>query len=340
MNFLGFNIDQKPVIIAEVGINHNGNLALAKEMIDAAVENGADIVKFQTFTVEEFYVEDFAKSKKGWNRNTLFEDLKSLEFSEEEWFELKEHADQKGIMFLSTPFSPKDVDLLAKLNVKGYKIASMDLSNPPFIRYIAQKGNPLILSVGMSTIKEIDIAIESLIDFNIPIALLYCVSLYPPTVDKVHLRSIETLKRMYPHIPIGYSDHTIGIHVPIAAITMGAQIIEKHFTIDKNLPGPDQKVSMDPTELRILRQAADEIWSALGQTWKVLSKEEIEVGKVARRSVIINRNMKAGEVIKEKDITLKRPGTGIPPYEVKHVIGRTLKVDVPHEHILQWEDLI
>ncbi len=339
MKLFGVDINQRPLIIAEIGINHNGDMTLAKELISAAKENGADAVKFQNFTMEEFYVEKWAREKKGWN-SFLWEDLKKLELKEEQLAELKEYAEKTGIHFFSTPFSERDADILEKIGVEVYKVASMDINNTPFLQYLAGKGKPIIVSTGMSTLWEIDMGIQTLIDESATFAILYCVSLYPPTPEKVHLRSLKTLMSLYPDIPVGYSDHTLGIHAPIAAMAMGAKIIEKHFTLDKNLPGPDHRVSMTPDELKLLSQAAKELWTMLGKSWKQLSQEEKEIGKIAKRSIVLRKAKRKGETIRREDITFKRPGTGIPPYEVDKIVGRKVKHDLPPDHILKWSDLL
>ena len=342
MILFGVDITKRPMIIAEIGINHNGDVNLAKKMIEEAKKSGADVVKFQVFSPERLYVESWAKERKvvfGDEEMTLWDFIDKVKLSWDDLKALKKYAEDLGIGFLATPFSFEDADFLEEIGVQAYKIASMDLNNTPFLKYVARKEKPIILSTGMGSIGEIEEAVRAILnEGNDQIVILHCVSLYPPKPEQVHLRAIETLKRLF-DFPIGFSDHTIGVHIPIAAIALGAQVIEKHFTLDKNLPGPDQKVSMTPEELKILRKAADEVWMALGRSWKVLTNEELEVARVARRSLVAKRYLKRGHILSEDDVVFKRPGNGIPPDEIRYVIGRKLKRDIPEDEIIAWEDL-
>lgn len=341
MIIFGTDVNTRPLIIAEIGVNHNGDVELAKEMIDAAKESGADVVKFQTFSPERLFVESFAKSRRikfGDEEMTLWEFLKKVSLSWEDTEKLKEYAEKKGISFLSTPFSFEDADFLESIGVEAFKIASTDLSNYPFLEHIAKKGRPVILSSGTSTLAEIEKAINILKNHNVNVVLLHCVSLYPADPEKIHLRSIQTLRKIF-KVPVGFSDHTVGIHIPIAAITLGAQVIEKHFTIDRSLPGPDQACSMTPDELKLLRKAADEVWKALGKEWKEMSEEEMEVARTARRSIVSKDEIKKDEVITIEKVTFKRPGTGIEPEHISHIIGKTAKIDIKKDEIIRWEFL-
>lgn len=341
MTLFGVDIRKRPLIVAEIGINHNGDVNLAKEMIDAAKESGADVVKFQVFSPERLFVESFAKSKQikfDEENLTLWEFLEKVSLSWKEIEELKEYSEEKKIGFLATPFSFEDADFLESINIEAFKIASPDLSNYPFLEHIAKKRKPIILSSGTSTLAEIEKAINILRSFNIPMVLLHCVSLYPVDPEKIHIKSIQTLKKIF-GIPVGFSDHTLGVHIPIVAIALGAQVIEKHFTIDKSLPGPDQACSMTPNELKILRKAADEVWKALGKDWKDISEEELEVSKISRRSIVTKCEIKKGEVITSEKITFKRPGIGIEPGQLLYVIGKTAKFDIKKDEIIRWEFL-
>ncbi|ADA66516.1 N-acylneuraminate-9-phosphate synthase [Thermotoga petrophila RKU-10] len=342
MKLFGVDINERPLIIAEIGINHNGDVELAKKMIDAAAEAGADVVKFQTFSPERLYVEEFAKNKKirlGNKEVVLWDFIDSVKLSWEDIKKLKEYAESKKVGFLSTPFSIEDADFLESIGVEAFKIASPDLTTYPFLEHIAKKGKPIILSTGTSTIGEIEEAVNIIKNTgNNKIILLHCVSTYPAPPEMVYLKSMKILKEVF-RFPVGFSDHTVGIHIPIAAIALGAQVVEKHFTIDRNLPGPDQAVSMTPDELKILRKAADEIWKAIGDGWKVIKEDEKDVSKMTRRSIVAKRDIAEGEIISLENITFKRPALGIEAKHFYHLFGKKTRRSLKRDSYLNWSDV-
>lgn len=336
----------EPYVIAEIGANHNGDMALAKEMIDSAVENGADAVKFQSWTDKSLI------AKEEYERNQSYDDspkkhfgsleamVKKYYLREEQHYLLKEYCDLKGVDFCSTPFSEEEVDLLEKLEVPFYKVASMDINNFRLLEHIAKKNKPVVISTGMATLAEIDAAVKVIESCNnFDIVLLHCVSIYPPKVDDINLRNITMLQEMYPMYTVGFSDHTLGTSVPLASIALGAAVIEKHFTTDKNLPGWDHEISANPEELKVIVEEGKMLSRAMGNYYRTVSDDEKAKMHKFRRSIVINKSLKAGEVLKESDLEYKRPGTGIRPDETKYVIGRELKVDVPEDYVLRWEDL-
>lgn len=345
------NIDGKiigkgktPYFIAEIGSNHNGDMDLCKRMIDAAITCGADAVKFQSWTKASLI------SRAEYSRNTEYSDKKkhfgSLEamvekyqFTQEQHEEIALYCENAGITFLSSCFSNAEVDLLDSLDVPVFKIASMDINNLPLLEYVATKGKPVILSTGMATLGEVETAVATLRSFGAgPVALLHCVSIYPPDLRTINLRNILTLELAF-DVPVGFSDHTLGTAIPIAAIALGACIIEKHFTLDKNLPGWDHAISADPVEMKKIVQEGKEAYLALGSTMRVVGNDEIEKRTKFRRSVVLKKRMKKGERINRSDIDFKRPGTGISPAEIRYVIGRRLSRDMEPDVELKWSDV-
>ncbi len=332
----------KVFIIAEAGVNHNGSLDLAYQLIDVAKDTGADAVKFQTFKAENMASKfaDKAKYQKkttGSDKSQL-EMIKELEISFADFVKLKKYCDKKGIMFLSTPFDHQSIDFLYNL-VDIYKIPSGEIINFPYLKHIAAKNKSIIMSTGMANLGEIEEAINTIREINseTKISLLHCTTNYPTPYEEVNLKAMQTLAAAF-QLPVGYSDHTLGIEVPVAAVAMGAKIIEKHFTLDKNLPGPDHKASLEPDELKEMVKAIRNIEKALGDGIKKPNISEIEIMKVARRSLIATRDIRAGEVIKESDIAIKRPGTGILPKFKEVVIGMKLANDIRQDEPFRWEN--
>ncbi|HHE04901.1 MAG TPA: N-acetylneuraminate synthase [candidate division WOR-3 bacterium] len=329
-------------IIAEAGVNHNGDIRLAYKLVDAAKEAGADAVKFQTFKAENVVSKIAEKAE--YQRETTnseesqYEMIKKLELSFEDFVKIKDYCDKKGIIFLSTPFDYESVDFLENF-VPVYKIGSGEITNLPFLEYIAKKGKPIILSTGMSTLGEVEEAVKTIINVNssLPLVLLHCVSSYPAKYEDVNLKVMLTLKEAF-ELPVGYSDHTLGIEIPIAAVALGAKIIEKHFTLDRGLPGPDHKASLEPDELKKMVKAIRNVEKALGSGVKKPAQSELKVMKVARRSIVAAGDIRAGEVVKESDIFIKRPGTGIPPKFKEIIIGMRLTRDVKKDNPFNWED--
>ncbi|NKQ38814.1 MAG: polysaccharide biosynthesis protein [Methanosarcinales archaeon] len=336
----------KTYIIAEIGANHNGNMELAKKMIRSAIHCGADAVKFQSWTTKSLI------AKEEYDRNQSYEDSPKKHFGslkemvecyhlkKEQHFELKKYCDELGIDFCSTPFSKEEVDLLMELDVPFIKVASMDINNLELLKYIAKQGKPIILSTGMSTICEIEQAI-SIIEKsgNDKIIILHCISIYPPRYEDINLNNISMLQQTFKY-PIGFSDHTIGISIPLASVTLGSCIIEKHFTLDKNLPGWDHLISANPSELKVICEESKNITKSLGSFNRIVSDDEKAKLKLFRRSIVINRDMKAGDIIKLEDLEYKRPGTEIKPDEVKYVVGRKLNVDKNYDELLKWSDIM
>ena len=270
-------------IIAEAGVNHNGSVELAKKLIDAAKDAGADAVKFQTFKAENVVVKDAQKAeyqKETTGEGSQYEMIKKLELTEEDFRELADYAKEKDIMFLSSPFDKDSIDLLNELDVPAFKVGSGEITNFPLLRYIAKKGKPIILSTGMSTLGEIEEALDVIRSEGVEdIALLHCVSNYPARIEDVNLRAMGTLKQAF-KLPVGFSDHTLGITAPIAAVALGACVIEKHFTLDRNLPGPDHKASLEADELKEMVKAIREVEKVLGNGIKRPTKEEEEIKKL------------------------------------------------------------
>jgi len=321
-------------IIAEAGVNHNGSIALAKQLIDVAAKSGADAVKFQTFIAEEVVSTDAPKAEYQKQTTDASESqldmIKKLELSKEDHRELMDYAKHKNIMFLSTPFDNKSVDLLVELGVPLIKISSGEITNHPFLEYIAKKGLPIILSTGMSSLKEVAEAVSVIKEAGCKdLTLLHCTSNYPARVEDCNL-----LEDAF-DVPVGYSDHTPGIYVPLAAAAMGACVIEKHFTLDKNLPGPDHRASLEPAELEEMVRGIRLVEKALGSPVKAPVESELEVRDVARRSIVAKVDIPAGTVITEDMLVFKRPGTGVAPTDVSKLIGRKTKYDIKKDELIK-----
>lgn len=340
------------IIIAEAGVNHNGSMELAKRLIDAAADAGVDYVKFQTFKAENLVTKD-AKQAEYQQRNaqddSQYAMLKKLELSQEQHYELIDYCKQRGVRFLSTAFDFESVDFLHSLNLGVWKIPSGEITNYPYLKKIAQFGEPVILSTGMSTNEDIDAAIKALCDNGLKreqITLLHCNTEYPTPMLDVNLRAMLSLRDRFrledkaedaaqsqpqSQPRIGYSDHTPGIEVPIAAVALGAEVIEKHFTLDKTLPGPDHKVSLEPQELKAMVCGIRNIEQALGDGEKHVSESERKNMPIARKSIVAARDIKEGELLTEDNLTTKRPGSGISPMRWNEVVGtkavRDFKID-------------
>ncbi len=332
----------KVFIIAEAGVNHNGRLDLAYHLINVAKGVGADAIKFQTFKAENVVSKladkaEYQKKTTGSDKSQL-EMIRKLEISFDDFVKLKKYCDKKEIMFLSTPFDHQSIDFLYDL-VDIYKIPSGEIINYLYLKHIASKNKPIIMSTGMAKLGEVEEAINTIRSVNpkAKISLLHCTTNYPTPYEEVNLKAMQTLAAAF-KLPVGYSDHTLGIEVPVAAVAMGAKIIEKHFTLDKELPGPDHKASLEPGELKEMIKAIRNIEMALGNGIKKPNKSEFEIMKVARRSLIATRDIRAGEIIKESDIAIKRPGTGILPKFKEIVIGMKLVNDIRQYEPFRWEN--
>lgn len=317
---------QPVFVIAEAGVNHNGDLAVAKALIDVAVEAGADAVKFQTFHADLLATLDAPKAAYQLQTTAAEESqvemLRRLELSTEAHRELQSHCQRREIVFLSTPFDEAAVDLLDELGVPAFKISSGDLTNSPLLEHVAAKGKPVIVSTGMSELSEVIEAVSVLDAAGCvnPI-LLHCVTDYPANPADVNLKAMQTLRSAF-NLPVGFSDHTEGIDIALAAVALGACVIEKHFTLDRSLPGPDHRASLEPHELRQLLQSIRRVEAALGSGRKVPAPSEIETARVARRSLIAARDIPAGVILKREMIVLRRPGTGLPPSRMATLLGR------------------
>lgn len=335
----------RPYVIAEIGANHNGDMELAKKMIDSAKECGADCVKFQSWTKDtifskKVYQDNYFLRDDYRNRTdyTLEEIVDKYHISKEQHKELKEYCDKVGITFASTPFSEQEVDLLAdEMDVEFIKIASMDLNNIPFLKYVASKKKPVVISTGLCGLGDVSDAVDCLTGNGCSdITLLHCVSIYPPQPEQVNLNNIDMLRMAF-QLPVGYSDHSFGIVAPIMSIAKGVCIIEKHFTLDKNMEGWDHKISADPEELKAICDAARSGYQMLGTSKKVVN-EDLERRNAFQRSIVAARDMKEGEIFTEKHLTYKRPGTGIPPKYVSFILGKQAKRDIAYDELIQMDD--
>ncbi len=332
--------NKKVIIIAEAGVNHNGNMELARRMVMAAHEAGADYVKFQT-AVPELVISSIAP-KAAYQEETTGSGESQLDMCRRihlplsAYTELAQLCREVGIGFMSTPFDLVSIDALAPLCMDWWKIPSGEITNLPYLRRIASLGQPVILSTGMSTIEEIDRAVNILHDGGVPadkIALLHCNTQYPTPMRDVNLRVIETLRSLTPG-PVGYSDHTVGIEVPIAAVALGAEIIEKHFTLDKAMEGPDHRASLDPAELKAMVTSIRNIEQALGSDLKVPTPSETPNIVVARKSIVAARDIKQGEILTDENITVKRPGGGLSPMLWDSVIGTHAVRDFAYDSLI------
>lgn len=336
----------KPYIIADIGANHNGDMELAKKMIDSLAQCGADAAKFQSWTDKSLIAgaeydknqkyEDSPKKHFG----SLKEMVEKYYLREEQHFMLKEYCDSKGIEFCSTAFSEQEADLLYRIGVPFFKIASMDINNLRLLKHISKKGKPIVLSTGMSTLGEIETAVKTIeAEGNRDIIILHCISIYPPESKDIHLNNILMLQKIFPDYPIGFSDHTIGVSVPMASIALGAAVLEKHFTLDKNLPGWDHEISADPGEMEFIVKECGIVSDSLGSFRRTVSAAEENKKLKFRRSIVLTKDMKRGDRIKYDDITFKRPGTHIRPDEAEYVEGRALKRDMNEDDLLDWSDI-
>lgn len=313
-------------IIAEAGVNHNGSLENAKKLIDAAFKAGVDAVKFQTFKTENLVSRNTAKAEyqlKTTDKNeSQYEMLKNLELDKNAHKELIAYCKKKGLLFLSTPFDLDSIDLMNALDIPILKVPSGEITNYPYLRKIGETKKEVILSTGMSNIDEIEQAIALLKKYGTSkLSLLHCNTEYPTPMSDVNLNVIHTMRERF-QLPIGYSDHTVGIEVPIAAATLGAAIIEKHFTLDKNMEGPDHKASLEPSELKNMVRAIRNIELALGKKEKAPTNSERKNIQVARKSIVAKVEIKKGDIFTEGNLTTKRPGSGISPMQWENVIGK------------------
>jgi N,N'-diacetyllegionaminate synthase len=329
------------LIIAEAGVNHNGDLALAKQLIDAAAEAGADLVKFQTFNADLLVTRNTEKanyqSMATGSAETQHQMLSRLELSVSMHHELIAYCSTRNIGFFSTGFDIESVDFLINLGINHVKIPSGEITNLPYLRHIGQFSNPVIISTGMATMGEIEAAIDVLEQAGTTrslITVLHCTTEYPTPMAEVNLRAMQSIHAAF-GVAVGYSDHTVGIEVSIAAATLGATVIEKHFTLDRSLPGPDHKASLEPWELKAMVEAIRNIEIALGDGIKRLTPSESRNKPVARKSLVASKAIKTGEVLSAENITTKRPGTGISPMNWDDVMGRKVSRDFVVDDLIE-----
>ncbi len=330
--------NEPPLIIAEIGINHGGSLDVAKSMVDLIVHSGCECVKHQTHIIEDEMTEE-AKEIFPPNANkSIWDVMKECSLKLDEEQELKEYAENLGLIWISTPFSRMAADFLDEIDVPAFKIGSGEADNLPLINHIAQKGKPIIMSTGMQSIKSLKNSVNILEKSGVEYALLECTNLYPSPPEIVSLQGIQELKEAFPKTLVGFSDHSIGPYIALASVALGACIIERHFTDTRYRGGPDITCSMDPAELRLLVDRSVEIHKALMNP-KQRTEPEEDVYKFARASVVADRDMAAGHIITEKDIWVRRPGSGeIPGYKYNDIIGKKLRLDVKKNHQFKWSN--
>jgi N-acetylneuraminate synthase/N,N'-diacetyllegionaminate synthase len=336
----------KVLIIAEAGVNHNGDFELAKQLIDVAAVAGADYVKFQTFKADKLVTQSAKKAAyqviNTQNNDSQYDMLKKLEMPEEWHYQLKDYSSKRGIKFLSSGFDEESIDFLDSLGIQMFKIPSGEITNRPYLEHVAKKGKPIILSTGMADLEEIKEAITIFTDSGIQldmITVLHCNTEYPTPMEDVNLLAMNTINREL-GVKVGYSDHTHGIDVPIAAVALGAVVIEKHFTLDRNMPGPDHSASLEPKELIAMIEAIRNVeLCILGSGKKYPSPSELKNKAIARRSIHLKTDMSSGQVITTDHLEMKRPGDGISPMLINSILGRRVKVDLPTQHKLNLNDL-
>ena len=328
-------------IIAEAGVNHNGDIYVAKRLIDAAADSGADAVKFQTFDAKSLVCHYARKAEYqthySGEAESQFEMLQKLQLDTRAHKELLQYCGDKGIIFLSTAFDLASIEFLQKLGLGIFKIPSGEITNLPYLRKIGGLGKKIIVSTGMADLGEIEAALHVLTDAGTrkeDITVLHCSTEYPASVKDVNLKAMLTIRDAF-KVQIGYSDHTIGIEIAVAAVAMGAAVIEKHFTLDKQMPGPDHHASLEPDELAVMIKAIRNVEIALGSGIKRPSPSELKNRAAARKSIVASRNIKKGEILTEETITAKRPGTGISPMEWDRVLGNAALKDFEADALIE-----
>lgn len=337
----------KTLIIAEAGVNHNGDMEVAKKLIDVAAEAGADIVKFQSFKLDKLVSKnakkaDYQQKNTGDKESSQYEMLKKLSITVESAKSLKSYCTSKGIQFLSSPFDTDSIDELILENlVDRFKVPSGEIINLQYLRKLGSNNLPVILSTGMTKMNEIAEAIDVLLQGGIlqrkDITVLHCNTDYPTSMEDVNLKAMRTIKEAF-KVQVGYSDHTLGIEVPIAAVALGATVIEKHFTLDKTMEGPDHKASLEPKELKAMVSAIRNIEKAMGSGIKEPSPSERKNISIARKSIHTSRLIQAGEILTEEHIVTRRPANGISPMDIDIVIGRKVNKDLKEDSALNWSD--
>lgn len=331
----------KCFIIAEAGINHNGSIELAKKIIDKAKNIGVDAIKFQTFKTEKIVTKKAEKAeyqKINSKKTSQYYMLKKLELNPNEFKEIARYTKKKGLIFLSSPFDQDSVDLLEKIGTPAYKVPSGEINNYPLLKYIAKKQKTIILSTGMSTLCEIEKAIKEIEKYNENIILMHCITSYPAKKEEINLNVIKTLKTAFKK-PVGFSDHTLGFEMSIAAVALGSCIIEKHFTLDKNLPGPDHKASLEPEEFSEMVKSIRNVEKGMGNGIKKPTTDEIKIKKKVRKSIVAKKDINEGTVLTWEMLDIKRPGNGIQPKYIKELIGKKLIKNIKKDDIIKWNQL-
>ncbi len=331
------------IIIAEAGVNHNGSMKIAKQLIDTAVEAGVDYVKFQTFKAESLVTKQakqahYQAKNAASSDHSQYEMLKKIELSSEQHYELIDYCNSKNIKFFSTAFDLESLEFLSELQIGLWKIPSGEITNYPYLKRIAKENQPVILSTGMSTMEEIKAAINVLMKYGInkqKITVLHCNTQYPTPMQDVNLLAMQTIAKET-GVKVGYSDHTMGIEIPIAAVALGAVVIEKHFTLDRNMKGPDHKASLEPEELKAMVAAIRNVEKALGSSEKTVSVSESENISVARKSIVAACCIAKGELFTEENLTVKRPGSGISPMQWDKIVGQPAMHDFVKDELIEW----
>ncbi len=329
-------------IIAEAGVNHNGNVQFAYRLVDAAVNCGANAIKFQTFRTEKIISKNVAKAQYQRDNTSQdesqFEMIKKLELSYNDFINIKHYCDEKQIIFLSTPDEEESLDFLCDvINVPYIKVGSGEITNLPFLKRVASKNKPIILSTGMAYIGEVEKALDTIYSTNnnANVILLHCTTNYPTPYEEVNLRAMLTLREAF-KLPVGYSDHTIGVEIPVAAVAMGACIIEKHFTLDRNMQGPDHKASLEPDDFERMVRAIRNVEDALGNGIKRPTKSEEEMKNVVRKKLVATQNLERGEIIKLSDVALKRSNIGLSPEFLDIIVGKKLVKEIKEDEGFTW----
>ena len=331
-------------VIAEAGVNHNGSLELALELVSAAKACGADAVKFQTFEARSLVTRSAAKAAYQLAASDATDDsqyamLAPLELDRTAWRRIHAHCRDVGIEFLSSPFDERSVDVLDELGVRAFKVPSGEITNLPYLVHLGAKGKPVLLSTGMAWLGEVEAAVRTLQDAGVrELTLLHCVTEYPAPPEQINLRAMATLAAAF-GLPVGYSDHTAGIEIAVAAVALGAAVIEKHFTLDTNLPGPDHRASLDPAAFTAMVSAIRSVELALGDGRKRPAACELPNLVVVRKSLVATRELRAGERLERGDVAVKRPGSGIVPGELERVLGRRAARDIAADQVIGWQDL-
>ena len=333
-----------PYIIAEIGSNHNGDMDLCRRLIDTAADAGAHAVKFQSWSESSLIAReeydrnpDYSDKKKHFG--SLREMVREYQLTPEQHVEAQGYCRSRSVVFCSSVFSPEEADFLERLDVPFFKIASMDVVNLPLLAFVARKQRPMIIATGMAALAEVDRAVATIRgEGNEQIVLLHCVSIYPPDYGSIRLLNMEMLRQAF-DVPVGFSDHTLGTSIPLAAIALGACLIEKHFTLDKDMAGWDHAISADPGELRMMVEEGRHVFDSLGGLPRIVTDAEIDKRRKFRRSLVARHALSRGCVLTEGDLIAKRPGSGISPDEIQYVLGRRLTDEIEEDRVIRWEDL-